>query len=52
MNTYPLGMPKRRKHMPATLFGTAAIALAVGGLAQPAVSQAEAVWDIGGTTAA
>jgi hypothetical protein len=39
-----LRMPKRRKHMSATLFGTAAIALAIGGLVQPAVSQAE--WNI------
>jgi hypothetical protein len=45
MNTPQLRMPKRRKHMSATLFGTAAIALAIGGLAQPAVSHAE--WDIG-----
>jgi hypothetical protein len=44
MNTDQLHMPRRRRHMSATLFGTAAIALAVGGLAQAAVSHAE--WDI------
>jgi len=38
---------KGRKHISATLLGAAAIALAVGGLIQPAVSHAEPVWDIG-----
>jgi hypothetical protein len=47
MSTYQLPMPKRRKYLSATVFGTAAITLAVGGLAQPAVTHAEAVWDIG-----
>jgi hypothetical protein len=47
VNTHQLRMPKRRKHLWAILFGMAAIALAIGGLAQPAVSHAEAVWDIG-----
>lgn len=44
MNTYQLHLPMRRKHLSATVFGAAAITLAVGGLAQPAVSQA--AWDI------
>ncbi len=44
MNTYQLRAPNRRTHMSATMFGTAAIALAIGGLAQPAISHA--AWDI------
>jgi hypothetical protein len=43
MNT--LQIPKWRKHMSVTVFGAAAIALATGGLVEPAVSHA--VWDIG-----
>jgi hypothetical protein len=39
-----LRRPKRRKHSSATMFGTAAIALAIGGLAGPAVAHAE--WNI------
>ena len=31
----------KRKHLPATFFGAAAIALATGGLVAPAVSQAQ-----------
>ena len=38
-------MPKWRKHMSITVFGAAAVALAAGGLIEPAVSHA--VWDIG-----
>ena len=38
---------KWRKHMSNTIFGAAGIAMAVGGLVQPAVSHAEKVWDIG-----
>jgi hypothetical protein len=40
-----LQLPKWRKHMPVTIFGAAAIAMAVGGLVEPAVAQA--VWDVG-----
>ena len=39
--------PTWRKRTPATIFAAAAMALTAGGLAQPAVSQAEKVWDIG-----
>ncbi|BBY81745.1 hypothetical protein H7I53_08980 [Mycolicibacterium pulveris] len=44
MTTYLTRIPSGRKHMSATVFGAAAIALAIGGLAQPAISQA--AWDI------
>ncbi len=36
-----------RKHTSVTLFAAAAIAMAAGGLAHPAVSHAEKVWDVG-----
>ncbi len=36
-----------RKRIPATIFAAAVMALTAGGLAQPAVSHAEKVWDIG-----
>lgn len=39
--------PKGRKHISATIFAAAGIALAAGGLVQPAVSHAEKIWDIG-----
>lgn len=39
--------PRWHKQISAGIFGTAAIAMAVGGIATPAVSHAEKVWDIG-----
>ena len=47
MNAYQLHAPKRRRHISATIFGAAMLALAVSGLVQPAVSQADRSWDIG-----
>lgn len=44
MNTYQIRTPQRRKHMSATMFGAVVITLAIGGIAQTAVSQA--AWDI------